>query len=679
MPSGCSWLTATTILLGALTVNAQDREASEWCDDDIETCFQRYYDPNTETAWGYLFPPASPQGQPPRNEFIGIFTGPVESGWIGNSLGGQMRSNPLVVGWLDNDNKALVSIRFTDQLLSPDVFEGPELTVLGTSGSNGTHQRIVYRCQNCTQWTGGTNGIPSNGTAEFGYAGGSQKPPNVTDVDSSIPQHSIAGLHDLDVSAARSSSYNASLERLVAAPPLTPPDDAPTPTSSSQAPPASTGPVSCPGAPAPRYPLNVAKGWGATPILGGLSTPRGIILDSEGHPLVLERGIGVTGHTLDSNGCVTNSTVVVEDDRLNHAVDVVGTRLVASSSDIAWSWEYNPATLQATNRKTLVTGMDHPGHVTRTLLISRKNPDYIVVSVGSDGNIDEASIEQSSGTAQIRVFDMRNLPQEGSAYTDERYGKIMGFGLRNDVGMTEDRAGIVHSIENSADNVFRIVNGDRRDIHADNPAEKVYNLGSVTSPSGLFGGYPICLSTWQSEDFKDGDVSKKPGDWFVQDTTNGTFTDGWCETNAKKPTVLLPPHTAPLDMKFGVRDGDANMYASLHGSWNRQVPIGYKVVAVPGKFSSSGEWSPRDSLENTKNSIVDILANREEGQCQKGCFRPVGLVFDESGERLYVSSDTSGEVFLVKPGENAAFSAGVRSGTLAAVTLLSLFSLFFLL
>jgi hypothetical protein len=63
--------------------------------------------------------------------------------------------------------------------------------------------------------------------------------------------------------------------------------------------------------------------------------------------------------------------------------------------------------------------MDHPGHVTRTLLISRKNPDLILVSCGSDGNIDEASIQESSGTAQIRVFDMRTLPEEGSDYKDE--------------------------------------------------------------------------------------------------------------------------------------------------------------------------------------------------------------------------------------------------------------------
>lgn len=401
-------------------------------------------------------------------------------------------------------------------------------------------------------------------------------------------------------------------------------------------------------------------------------------MDSEGHLLVVERGIGITGHTLDDNGCVTNSKVIIDDDRLNHGIDVVGNRLVASSSDIAWSWDYNAANMSGTNRRTLVTGMNRASHVTRTLLISRKNPDYVVVTLGSDGNIDEASIQESSGTAQIRVFNMQELPEDGSSYTDERYGKVMGYGLRNDVGVTEDPAGIVHSIENSADDVVRIVNGDSRDIHANNPAEKVYRLGPVTEPTGLFGGYPVCLSVWEAGDFKDGDVSKKPGDWFVQDPSNSTFNDAWCERNATKPTALLPPHTAPLDMKFGVKKGDANMYASLHGSWNRPVPIGYKVVAVPGKFSSSGEWSPRDSLDKTKDSITDILANRAESECGRGCFRPVGLVFDQSGERLYVSSDTSGEVFLVRPGENAAVANAASARSMTALALLSFFSLYFL-
>ena len=58
---------------------------------------------------------------------------------------------------------------------------------------------------------------------------------------------------------------------------------------------------------------------------------------------------------------------------------------------------------------------------------------------------------------------------------------------------------------------------------------------------------------------------------FVQ-APNSTINDDWCSENSANPTVLLPPHTAPLDMKFGAHENDTNLYVSLHGSWNRDPP-----------------------------------------------------------------------------------------------------------
>ena len=94
--------------------------------------------------------------------------------------------------------------------------------------------------------------------------------------------------------------------------------------------------------------------------------------------------------------------------------------------------------------------MNNPGHVTRTLLFSSKYPDLLAISVGSDGNIDLPSFSASVGRATIRVFDLRTLPANGAAYTSS-YGKVLGYGLRNDVGIAEDRAGIMHSIGTSSE------------------------------------------------------------------------------------------------------------------------------------------------------------------------------------------------------------------------------------
>ena len=77
--------------------------------------------------------------------------------------------------------------------------------------------------------------------------------------------------------------------------------------------------------------MNVAQGWKGAPVLGGLTGPRGLSMDDRGHLLVLERGKGVTAHTLDENGCVVDSTAVIEDTSLNHGLDLApsGDKLIA--------------------------------------------------------------------------------------------------------------------------------------------------------------------------------------------------------------------------------------------------------------------------------------------------------------------------------------------------------------
>ena len=85
---------------------------------------------------------------------------------------------------------------------------------------------------------------------------------------------------------------------------------------------------------------------------------------------------------------------------------------------------------------------------------------------------------------------------------------------------------------------------------------------------------------------------------------------------------------------------------SFHGSWDRQPPTGYKVVAAPGSVASSGAWSPTAPL-TSRTGFTDLLWNSDTTRCPTSCFRPVGLVFAAAGS-LYVSSDASGEIFLVR-------------------------------
>lgn len=78
------------------------------------------------------------------------------------------------------------------------------------------------------------------------------------------------------------------------------------------------------------------------------------------------------------------------------------------------------------------------GHSTRTLFVSTKNPDILLVSVGSDGNIDPNTRRRDSGRSQIRAFSVSGIARKSVKYTD---GIILGWGLRNSVGIAENPVG----------------------------------------------------------------------------------------------------------------------------------------------------------------------------------------------------------------------------------------------
>lgn len=49
---------------------------------------------------------------------------------------------------------------------------------------------------------------------------------------------------------------------------------------------------------------------------------------------------------------------------------------------------------------------------------------------------------------------------------------------------------------------------------------------------------------------------------------------------------------------------------------------------------------------SSKTAQIPVMENSNAASCPGSCFRPVGLDFDKKG-RLFVSSDTSGEIYVV--------------------------------
>lgn len=235
-----------------------------------------------------------------------------------------------------------------------------------------------------------------------------------------------------------------------------------------------------------------------------------------------------------------------------------GSILYASSSDTAWSWTYDAATQSVSNRRTLVEGMSGTDHSTRTLLLSEKDSQTLIVSRGSTTNIDTKAANVTSGYSQIKAFDISN----NESYTYSSDGLRIGWGLRNSVGVAEHPVtGGIWSVENSADNLLR----EGVDIHEENPGEELNFHGSLDDTNndlqGRNFGYPDCFAAW-NVDALPGNKNLSVGAQFAPDGSD--HDDAYCAAQVP-PRLTFFPHQAPLDIKFNNSGREA--WISFHGSW----------------------------------------------------------------------------------------------------------------
>lgn len=419
---------------------------------------------------------------------------------------------------------------------------------------------------------------------------------------------------------------------------------------------------SCRLSPSGNVKPSVASGYKWQVVTTGLARPRGIAFDDKGRLLAIESGSGnLSAHTLteDDGGCVTvnSSKTVVEGmsvslvtaviwqitnvGQLNHGIAFDGqtAMLFASNTNETYGWQYDSTNISVSNQQTLVSNMSGTDHSTRTLLLAQHAPGMMVVSFGSLSNLDLSATNVDSGTASVKAFNLTNLT---STYTYQTDGLLLGWGLRNEVGLAEHPVtGGIWGVENSADQVIRY----NVDVHANNPGEELnflgYLNGTNSSNMGSNFGYPWCLSAWDPEALPQNE-DIQVGTQFAIDSNsaldNQNRTDAFCADQTQS-RLVFDSHMAPLDIKFN--DTGRQAWITFHGSWNSPDPVGYKLCLV--NFTDAGE--PVDQ-RTSKTAAVDIFGNEDDSVCPGDCFRPVAMALDAQG-RIFLSSDATGEIYLV--------------------------------
>ena len=388
----------------------------------------------------------------------------------------------------------------------------------------------------------------------------------------------------------------------------------------------------------------------------GMNQPRGMHVLDNGDILIVQRLKGEGNHNVavawDDDGDGAADAVVPilfapGSLRANHGIVFHDGYVYASSDTTVWRWTFTPgqrspgpnsnsAEIVIENMNANGRGGAPQGHTTRTLIVGNESRMY--VSVGSAGNVDK-----DSHRSRIRRFSLLEF-KPGKPF-DFQKGEVFADGLRNEVGLAFDRFGVLWGVENGADKLKR---GDLGgDIHNDNPAEELNRFPE--SSAGKFFGYPYCFTEYKLDHAK---AQGRGGQWSWPYSKK---TDQWCRENAEPAILAMQAHSAPLGITFysGKQSADCeekrpyalpeeyigDAFVAFHGSWNRDIPTGYKIVRIP--MNASGF-----PVNGAMTDPVDVVRHKGEGAKWPSNLRPVDVKFDPCG-RLYFTSDKNNEMYVI--------------------------------
>jgi glucose/arabinose dehydrogenase len=341
--------------------------------------------------------------------------------------------------------------------------------------------------------------------------------------------------------------------------------------------------------PGSRAALDVPAGFSATVFAEGLSAPRFMEFGPDGRLYVAEAG--------------KNRIVALADANRDGAADSIDefAASVAAPHSVVWhdgavyagvptgvvELKDTDGDGKADARRTLIDDYATDGHSTRTVLFL--DDGRMIVSVGSSCNV---CVEADERRAALVVYD-------GAGKKGE---KVFARGLRNAVGIT---------LHPKTREIWATNNG-RDWLGDDSPPETIHVV-----KQGDDAGWPRC----HAGDIVDPEFGGQRG------------CDG-----VTPPVLEFQAHSAPLGLAFYTGDTfpaeyRGNLFVAYHGSWNRSVPTGYKVVRI--RFDAQGRpLAPEDFA----TGFVD------EEKKVRG--RPVGVTVGPDGA-LYVSDDKGGFVYRI--------------------------------
>ena len=333
--------------------------------------------------------------------------------------------------------------------------------------------------------------------------------------------------------------------------------------------------------------LHLPPGFQMTVFAPDVPSVRYLVLGPGGAVYASQPRLGTVVRLPDANRDGVADSVVTVASGLNGPFGIAfrgDTMYVAENRAVV---RFDPP-LGAANKVVIVPSIPGGrGHSTRTIVFGTDGKMY--VSVGSSCNICD---ETDSIRAAVVQFN-----RDGSG------GRVFARGLRNSVGLA------LHP----ATGELWATNNDRDMLGDDVPPERINII-----KEGRYYGWPQC---------------------YLPGQRNPEYPAADCST-VEPPAITFQAHSAPLGITFytGMAfppDYRGDAFVAYHGSWNRSVPTGAKVVRV--------------QVENGRPVAIDDFVTGWQRSDGSRWGRPVGLVMAADGA-LLVSDDMGGKIWRVTYG-----------------------------
>jgi glucose/arabinose dehydrogenase len=334
------------------------------------------------------------------------------------------------------------------------------------------------------------------------------------------------------------------------------------------------------------------KGGGAPTLkpkdyIAGLIKARGNTSVKGGDQLTLLRDA-------DGDGNYEGRWVYAKDLNAPYGLALVGNRLYVANQDALVRFDYVAGQTQASAAPVTVTKLPSAvNHHWTKALAADADGRYLYVGIGSNSNVGERGMAIEENRAVVWQIDAST----GATRT-------FVTGIRNPTAL---------AFEPTSRQLWAVVN-ERDELGPDLVPDYLTSL-----KEGAFYGWPYAY--WGPNV----DRRVQPQD---DEKVKATV----------RPDFALPSHSAPLGLSF-VQPGFKAPFAEgafigLHGSWNRNPPVGYKVIFVP--FANGRPSGPP----------VDFVTGFQADGKTMG--RPVGVTVDPKGA-LIVADDLSNTVWRVTP------------------------------